>query len=69
VHGQRGDKANFKSKLATVNIFTALSTDKDWSQIFAFDEFTNKKMLLKQMPNRPGNPIFIKLGIASLVSM
>ncbi len=34
------------------NIFNALNTDEDWSHIFAFDEFTNKRMLLKQLPGR-----------------
>lgn len=42
------------------NIFNALNTDEDWSHIFAFDEFTNKKMLLKQLPGRAGNPTFFK---------
>lgn len=42
------------------NIFNALNVDTEWHDIFAFDEFTNKRMLLKQMPGRAGNPSFFK---------
>lgn len=42
------------------NIFNALSANDDWFAIFAFDEFTNKRMLLKQMPGRAGNPTFFR---------
>ena len=42
------------------NIFTMLITSEVWKKVFAYDEFSNRKIIIAKPPYKTGNPKFFK---------
>jgi predicted P-loop ATPase len=42
------------------NVFEVLTKDDEWEGVFAFDEFSQKKMVMKKIPGTRGNPNMFK---------
>jgi hypothetical protein len=42
------------------NVYTVLKYLSPWNEVFAFDEFAMRRMVIKKPPNEPGNPKLFK---------
>lgn len=53
-------KFDDNKKPNTANVYEMLTESKNWSSVFAFDEFSNRAMLVAKPPFQPGNPKHFK---------